>query len=368
MNLIETGHHQVNAHCDPDLGAHGVVTGAVEGFDSEVLLDPFEEKFDLPAALVDGCNRQRRKFEIVGQKNQAFVRFGVDEADSPESFRVVAFAFVGVQFYDLIASETGGGIHLSGFSHSKASIGFAPYDEEGIGCVDLEKTPEVEVSPVENVDASPFEGHLVKEVDIVHRSVCNADKHGDWAGQIDLGMQLDRGFGFAKGGPREHGQTQVDGRGINGINHLIKVETVRVANVQASGFANQNLGKCLIDPPVPEFVGIRKIGTRNVAANTHRVKMLVAMQTRFDIAQSLPKSDLGKCHRQELIACGHASARPGHRVASNATGQLLRIQNIHDLSENESAGVHFLIENEAPPGAPAHSNAGHSDYSINCQP
>ena len=43
MNLIETGNHEVNADRDPDLGAYGVLTGAVKGFDAEVLLDPFEE-------------------------------------------------------------------------------------------------------------------------------------------------------------------------------------------------------------------------------------------------------------------------------------------------------------------------------------
>lgn len=42
MNLIETGHHEVDADGDPDLGLHGVVGGSVKRFDPEVLLDPFE--------------------------------------------------------------------------------------------------------------------------------------------------------------------------------------------------------------------------------------------------------------------------------------------------------------------------------------
>ena len=33
----------VDADCDPNLRLHGVRTGAVEGFDSQVLLDPFEK-------------------------------------------------------------------------------------------------------------------------------------------------------------------------------------------------------------------------------------------------------------------------------------------------------------------------------------
>ena len=53
MNLIETGDHQENADCDPYLGSHGVLAGAEECFDAEVLFDPFEEQFDLSASFVD---------------------------------------------------------------------------------------------------------------------------------------------------------------------------------------------------------------------------------------------------------------------------------------------------------------------------
>jgi len=43
MNLIETGHHEVHAHSDPDLGTYSVLAGAVESLDAEVLLDPLEK-------------------------------------------------------------------------------------------------------------------------------------------------------------------------------------------------------------------------------------------------------------------------------------------------------------------------------------
>ena len=34
---------------DPDLSFHGVLIVAVKAFDSDALLDPFEEEFDTPA-------------------------------------------------------------------------------------------------------------------------------------------------------------------------------------------------------------------------------------------------------------------------------------------------------------------------------
>jgi len=50
--LFENRHQQVNRNRDSDLGAHGVLAGAIERFDAQVLLDPFEEQFDVPATVV----------------------------------------------------------------------------------------------------------------------------------------------------------------------------------------------------------------------------------------------------------------------------------------------------------------------------
>ena len=52
-----------------------------------MLLDPFEEQFDLPAALVERADRRGRQPELIGEEHQRFSRFGVPEADAPQVFR-----------------------------------------------------------------------------------------------------------------------------------------------------------------------------------------------------------------------------------------------------------------------------------------
>ena len=64
MNFIETGYYEVNAYGDPNLAANGVFAGSEEGFDPEVLLDPFEEEFDLPATLIDCCDGHRWSYRF----------------------------------------------------------------------------------------------------------------------------------------------------------------------------------------------------------------------------------------------------------------------------------------------------------------
>ena len=50
---LDIGEQQIDANGNPDLGHDSVFRGAEEGLDLQVLLDPFEEQFDLPAGLVD---------------------------------------------------------------------------------------------------------------------------------------------------------------------------------------------------------------------------------------------------------------------------------------------------------------------------
>jgi hypothetical protein len=50
--LFHDGNQHVHRDRDPDLRFDRVFGGAVKGFDSEILLDPFEEQLDLPSAAI----------------------------------------------------------------------------------------------------------------------------------------------------------------------------------------------------------------------------------------------------------------------------------------------------------------------------
>ena len=56
--LPDDGHEHIDGNGDPDWSLHGVLAGALECLDSQVLLDPFEEQFHLPAAFVNLRDRE----------------------------------------------------------------------------------------------------------------------------------------------------------------------------------------------------------------------------------------------------------------------------------------------------------------------
>ena len=64
--FADDGDQNVDADGDPDLGLDRVLAGAEKALDTQMLLDPFEEQFHLPALLVDLRDDQGRQREVVG--------------------------------------------------------------------------------------------------------------------------------------------------------------------------------------------------------------------------------------------------------------------------------------------------------------
>ena len=60
---------QIGDKSDPQLGQQGVLRSADEAFDLELLLDGFEEEFDLPAVFVKLSDGFSGPGEVVGQED-----------------------------------------------------------------------------------------------------------------------------------------------------------------------------------------------------------------------------------------------------------------------------------------------------------
>lgn len=87
--LFDNSDQHVSGDGAPDLRLHCVLAVADETLDAQTLLDPLEEEFDLPAALVKRGNCQRRQGRIVGQEYQRFAGLRVFEADAPQLLGIV---------------------------------------------------------------------------------------------------------------------------------------------------------------------------------------------------------------------------------------------------------------------------------------
>ena len=88
---------------DPYLRLDRVLAGAKEHLDTQMLLDPLEERFDLPALALQVGNQLRFQGKVVGQKHQTLSRPFLHHPAQRDG--VTLARRIGLQYTGLIAQH-----------------------------------------------------------------------------------------------------------------------------------------------------------------------------------------------------------------------------------------------------------------------
>lgn len=116
---------------------------------------------------------------------------------------------------------------------------------------------------------------------------------GNRAAQVEWRVPLHSGLGLAKIGPGKQSQREVDGRRIQSIERVRQIEAQVFPGLEFSGFGNKSLCQVLPPPPSALLVGLGQRRAGDGFAEAQVVKSFRAgMQTRLDVAQALPPSQL----------------------------------------------------------------------------
>ena len=342
--LADDRHEDINRDRDPDLGLHGVLAGAEEGLDPQVLLDPFEEQLDLPAAFVDLGDGKRGQREVIGQELESLAGLLIQECHAPKRFGIDLRRAEGRQDDRVIGAQAGGLVYLARVAALQKNVGLGPHYKEGGTQSELIETLEIDIPTIHDVAGSGFGKDVVKDLDVVHFSIGNANKSGDIAVQVQQSVHLDGGLVLAELGPRKDRQTQIDRRGIERIKAVVQLEADRVGGVHRSRDCDESQGKITIDAPVVPLVGIGQRRSRNLAPKAH-VEQLAGhgSKTRLDVAQTLPVSQLRKCHGQILIPAGKPAWVSIAAIPRDTFPKFLNWRMSDHLRENSPTRVHASL-------------------------
>jgi hypothetical protein len=339
--FFDNSDQDVNAHGDPDLRLDGVVGRAEKRLDVQVLFDPFEEQFDLPAALVQFGDCHRVEREVVGQKDQPVFGVGVVITDPAQRRRIILGGARALQQNSLIAAKAGGPVHTPRLDSCIVEIGFGTDDEESHLVCETEESSEVDVAAIHDIEGARLDEQIVEKMNIVHETACNAYKAGNGAFQVHQRVHLDGAFVSAELRPRKQCQTQVDGRRVERISRVIEFDAEAVVDIECSRCGNKPLRKIGVDTPRPFLVGVGECAFGDAAAETGSIKFgLQSPQTGFDVAERLAKSQLGERHAEELIETGKCPCAIVAAITADTVVEVMPGNEVHDLRENDAVGVH----------------------------
>jgi len=164
------------------------------------------------------------------------------------------------------------------------------------------KTFEIQISAVDNVEGSWFEGQLIENFDVVNLAMGDNYKRGDASSEIQEGMQFHSAFVGSELGPREKGKTQIDSGRVQGIGGLIQFDAEGIVGVEATSLAYKDLGKVGIDSPISDLVGMSQSIARDVPSEAHMIEFpLGRTETDLDISEAFSIGQLSEGHAEKLV-------------------------------------------------------------------
>src|SRR5437667_9642575 len=127
-----------------------------------MLFDPAEEQLDLPATPIESGDSQSRQLEVVGEKDQSPLAFGIVEGDAAERVRIGARRPIASQGNRVIAAQARGTIHFSSLAARAVEIPFAADHEERAALSESIEALVIDVGAIHNIEGSWLDGHQVE--------------------------------------------------------------------------------------------------------------------------------------------------------------------------------------------------------------
>jgi len=341
QTFFQNGDEQVNGDGTPDLGAHRVGRRAIKGFDAQMLLDPFEEEFNLPASAIELGNSQRWDGKIVSQEDEGFAGFGIAIADASQRGGIIVLGLQAGHHDSLIKQQAGGFIHGPGITAGAAEVLLGPGDEEGAALMEPMPAGEVKVAAIHDVERAGFPDELVEDVDIMNTASGDNDDGGKVALEGQQRVEFDGGFVLPKRGPRKQRETEVNRGGIQRVSCGLEFKAEGFVGVERGGLLDEDLGEIGKDAPVPFFVGHRQGVTGGGLPDAGVIEFRAeGRQAGFDVAQTFAPGQLGERQHEKLFIGGQLADAEVAAVTGDTLVELVFGEEVKELGEDGATFVH----------------------------
>src|SRR5713226_1734826 len=288
---------QIGDHRSDDLQANGVVVLAHEFAKVEMLLDPAEQEFDLPATLVEGSNLNGCAVEIVGDESDrpAVVTFHLDASQRDRQFGIALAGEHDIGVVDDFKTVADGLAHVPRLRLAQARVDLDARDEESVGGVDLLPPAKVIIALVKNVGRAGFELRLTTDLDVIDGCRRNLDATRNIPPWMIDDVHLQAADTTVPFCPFAH-LAQRDWARVDQPNHLgafCSRVSIGLLRQHGEGFReNAHWTTC---------IRTRERRARNVAHPQMVMLMGVCLKGRFDSAQARDPAQLSAHHRHKMI-------------------------------------------------------------------
>src|SRR5258706_9779561 len=339
--LSRDGHQRVNAQGHPDLRAYRVLRGPVKRFDAQVLLDPFEEQFHLPALPVKFADDRGGQAKVIGQNDQAAGVLRVVAADAPQSLWISFAPIEGGQLDDLVAAHVRAGPHRQGM---QAGVSHAPAcrdDEPSPRALDGVQARVIGIAPVQQVKRTRLKAKGIQPKQFLKTAGRDFNRGGQGPAQVQLDVKLEGGPRKIKARPGAKMQPPIKDAGVPSVKGLGQLTLQRIVHIETAGLAPKTFRQSGGHAPVARMIGVGQRAAAHRLGQPQVVEMSAArIKAGLNVTEAFTPGQLGKSHADKLAPARELADLVIPAQACNAALELLGMNNLKKLSQDEFSGVH----------------------------
>ena len=340
--VLDDGNEAVGDDGDMYLDADSVLRLSPEPLDLEVLLDPLEKKFHLPPIFIEKGNVFCTEIEVVRVVDETAVQLFCVVDNPSESAGVLLIVLLLCKADALVFEHVVSTVkHILSIDNLVCRLPLFPEYEESTECMNCVETGKVEISPVKHIAGQRFVSEPVHGVDVMDLGIGDAVKHGNLRNDVDLRVNLDARLCAAEFRPFEHGQAEVDGGRVDGVEPAVQLKLSR--NPLGLGKRYHVEGKLLKDSVVSEVVGLGKhLPIHRGMAKTKMFRFLTMRGCYVCKLSETPTSHQLAEHQYKHVAPmrQRPSFGPVARLGDNAPEVPLR-EELDYLRKHKSSYVHI---------------------------
>ena len=346
--VLDDGNEAICDDGNVYLYPNGIFGFSPETFDLKMLLNPLEEQFHLPAIFVKQGDVLCTKEEVVRIVRKGAVQVGC-VVDNPSDDARVLLLILLLREADALVFE-----HIVfAFKQTLAidnlvcRLSLLPDNEEGTTDMNLIESGEVKVASVKHIAGQSLVCEPIHGVDIMDFCVGNPIEHRYLRGNVNLGVDPDARLCASELCPSEHGHTEVDSGGVDGVEPAMEFELLR--DTFGLGNGNHVKGKLLKDVMVSERIGLRQHLSVDGLMAKAEVFGLSSMSNRYicEFPEASAAHELTEHQNQQVVPMRHRPTIGPVVVLGEYTPELPLREELYYLCKNVCPRMHIYSDYES---------------------
>jgi hypothetical protein len=223
--LFDDSNEAIGDDGNMNLDANSILGFTPKGFDTQMLFDPFEKKFDLPPIAIKQGYMLGWQVEVVCVVREGAMQVLGIENYASDNTRIIFFVPFACEPDCLVEKDSVCTIkNILSINNFVFWAKLFSNDEEGHRYMNDVKSGEVKVASVKYITGIWLVSEPIHCIDIVYDCVGDSVEYGYLRHDVNLRMYFDARLSAAKLCPIENRHAEIDGRGINGVESSMQFE------------------------------------------------------------------------------------------------------------------------------------------------